>query len=212
MSDEKITHIEATPKGEAVVAVLQALRTSGDVRDRQGLALAIAAGIDAYQQALPKPAVEAVRLLRVQSGDIVVFHLADHPSLKELDDFTNSLQPLTAGHPGVKFIATELVADITVVRPESLADAVEEVRPDPEIRSRARERMQQLQDFDATIRGIFNSAEEIEARVCPVNWRDDTPCSAIDGGEHCCVVYRGHRENHACPCGATKDGGDNDRT
>lgn len=177
---ERIDAMEA-----ALRAVQAELRAGHDVRDRSMWASAIARAIDAYQQALPKPAVEAVRLLRVRDGDIVVFHLDDRPTLAELNDFMESLQPLTAEHPGVKFIAAERVADITVVRPEPLADAVEQARPD-------------------------NAVGEAEARVCPLNWRDDTPCPVIDGGEHCCVIYRGHRENHACPCGATKDGGEQD--
>ncbi len=64
------------------------------------------------------PAVQAVRLLRVQPGDVVVSHVEHGLSAQEVDEFMVSVgDRLRERHPEVTFMAAEQLADVTIVRP-----------------------------------------------------------------------------------------------
>lgn len=73
----------------------------------------LASALDAFER---ERTVVAVRLLRVQPGDIVIFHFIEPLSAQEHDEFLKAMQPLGETHPDVRFLAAESVDDITVVR------------------------------------------------------------------------------------------------
>jgi hypothetical protein len=63
-----------------------------------------------------EPVVEAVRLLRPESGDIVFLHLRDRLTMREFDEFKQSLAPIAEQHPDVSFMALERVDEVTTLR------------------------------------------------------------------------------------------------
>lgn len=79
----------------------------------------IAAALDAYVKAREvEHAGVAVRLLAPKPGDVVVFHFDELLSQQEVDEFAERMKPATKHLEGVKFIAVDRVADITIVRAE----------------------------------------------------------------------------------------------
>jgi hypothetical protein len=140
-------------------AIREGLRAYGDsVVSPEMLAYAIAAGIDVHERS---QALKAVRLLRVQPGDIVVFHFDELISEQEMEHFRLSVgEHLRERHPDVQFLAADRVSDITVVRPEYgiQVPSVQEMRDDAE----ARKRVEQLPDVEATLQGKFTGRGEID--------------------------------------------------
>lgn len=186
MSD-KITHVkDVTPKGKAWLAAME--------RVDANLASAIADAIEAYDR---ERTVVAVRLLRVQPGDIVVFHFIEPLSAQEHGEFLKAMAPLGETHPDVRFLATEGVDDVTVVRGPEYALGRQE---QPE---RLRVELETLE------------AQELMSECAKPTGFWTTASSTIEGvGEHGTIasaahrcIERGEHTECRCSCGATNTQG-----
>lgn len=72
----------------------------------------VAAAVLAGQRAAT---IQAVRVMTLKPGDIVLFQLGGVTDL-EFDEFSRSMDPLKRAHPGVQFAASEMVEGVQVLR------------------------------------------------------------------------------------------------
>lgn len=113
-----------------LAAVRRAMHEVGGSTARDALPHLVVAAVEAAQT---EGAFKAVRLLRVQSGDIVVFHFDELISDQEMENFRRQVgEHLHERHPDVQFLAADRVSDITVVRPEGRQERREQLRAELE--------------------------------------------------------------------------------
>lgn len=112
---------------DALNATRAAMRAAGGgATAAEALPEMVVAAVRACRQ---EQAFKAVRLLRVQAGDIVVFHFDELISESEQAHFQRHVgEELRERHPDVQFLAADRVSDITVVRPQGRQERREELR------------------------------------------------------------------------------------